>query len=237
MAKFTKRQKNIRAQLDLHKAYSPGEALTLIKQYATAKFDETIEVHFRLGINVKHADQQVRTSVILPAGTGKKVRVAVVTKGDKLKEAESAGADVVGSEELIPRIQEGWMEFDVMIATPDIMGALGKVGKILGPRGLMPSPKAGTVTFDVGKAIKEFKAGKVEFRADKQGIVHVPIGKASFAPEALTHNMAALVDAINKAKPTAAKGTYIKSVYVSSTMGEGLKVDSGKLGELATVIA
>ncbi|MGE5706895.1 MAG: 50S ribosomal protein L1, partial [Bacteroidota bacterium] len=181
---------------------------------------------------VKHADQQVRTTVILPAGTGKNVRVGVIAKGDKVKEAEEAGADVVGSEEMIARIQEGFMEFDILIATPDIMGALGKLGKVLGPRGLMPSPKAGTVTFDVGRAVKEFKAGKVEFRADKQGIVHVPIGKASFSIDDLKRNFAALVDAVNKAKPAVAKGTYVKSVYLSSTMGPGFKVDPVKLNEV-----
>jgi len=232
MAKLSKRQKAIYEGLDLNKAHGPAEALQLSKQHATAKFDETIEAHLRLGINVKHADQQVRSTVVLPAGTGKTVRVGVIAKGDKQKEAEAAGADVVGGEELIPRIQEGWMEFDILIATPDIMGALGRVGKILGPRGLMPSPKAGTVTFEIAKAVKEFKAGKVEFRADKQGCVHVPIGKASFSPEDLGRNFGALVDAINKAKPVAAKGTYVKSVYVASSMGPGLKVDTARVNEL-----
>lgn len=232
MSKLSKRQKAIVSNVDLRAAYGPAEALELSKTHATAKFDETIEASMRLGINVKHADQQVRTTVILPAGTGKTVRVGVIAKGDKVKEAEEAGADVVGSEELIPRIQEGFMDFDILIATPDIMGALGKLGKVLGPRGLMPSPKAGTVTFDVGRAVKEFKAGKVEFRADKQGIVHVPIGKASFSIDDLKRNFAALVDAVNKAKPAVAKGTYVKSVYLSSTMGPGFKVDPVKLNEV-----
>lgn len=232
MAKLSKRQKAIYTDLDSAKTYGPAEGIELIKKFATAKFDETVEAHLRLGINVKHADQQVRSTVIMPAGTGKTVRVAVIAKGDKIKEAEEAGADVVGSEELIPRIQEGWMEFDLLIATPDIMGALGRVGKVLGPRGLMPSPKAGTVTFDIGKAVREFKAGKVEFRADKQGIVHVPIGKASFAAEDIGRNFGALMDAINKAKPAAAKGTYLKSVYVTSTMGPGLKIDSSRVNDL-----
>lgn len=234
MAKLTKRQKKTAEAIPAGKTFAPVEALGLCKEHATAKFDETVEVHFRLGINVKHADQQVRTSVILPAGTGKDVRVAVIGKGDRLKEAEAAGADVVGSEELIPRIQEGWMEFDVLIATPDIMGALGRVGKVLGPRGLMPSPKAGTVTFELGKAVKEFKAGKVEFRADKQGIVHVPMGKASFTDEQLQQNFNAILDAINKAKPAAAKGTYIKSAYVASTMGSGIRLDTTKLAAAAS---
>lgn len=234
MAKLTKRQKKAAEAIPAGKTFPSAEALSLCKEHATAKFDETVEVHFRLGINVKHADQQVRTSVILPAGTGKNVRVAVIGKGDRLKEAEAAGADVVGSEELIPRIQEGWMEFDVLIATPDIMGALGRVGKVLGPRGLMPSPKAGTVTFELGKAVKEFKAGKVEFRADKQGIVHVPMGKASFTDEQLQQNFNAILDAINKAKPAAAKGTYIKSAYVASTMGSGIRLDTTKLASTAS---
>lgn len=232
MAKLSKRQKAIYEGLDLAKTYGPAEGIELSKKFATAKFDETVEAHLRLGINVKHADQQVRSTVIMPAGTGKTVRVCVIAKGDKVKEAEEAGADVVGSEELIPRMQEGWMEFDLLIATPDIMGALGRVGKVLGPRGLMPSPKAGTVTFDIGKAVREFKAGKVEFRADKQGIVHVPIGKASFAAEDLGKNFGALIDAINKAKPAAAKGTYVKSVYVTSSMGPGLKIDTSRVNEL-----
>lgn len=231
MAKLSKRQKAIYGELDLAKTYGPADGLALSKKLATAKFDETVEAHFRLGINVKHADQQVRSTVVLPAGTGKTVRVAVIAKGDKQKEAEAAGADVVGGEELIPRIQEGWMEFDILVATPDIMGALGRVGKVLGPRGLMPSPKAGTVTFEIGKAVKEFKAGKVEFRADKQGIVHVPIGKASFATEDLGRNFGALLDAINKSKPVAAKGTYLKSIYVTSSMGPGIKLDTTRVGE------
>lgn len=232
MAKLSKRQKSILEGVDLHKAYAPTEALDLAKKSATAKFDETIEASLRLGINVKHADQQVRTTVIFPAGTGKKVRVGVIAKGEKVKEAEEAGADIFGSEDLVARIQEGFMDFDILIATPDIMGALGKLGKVLGPRGLMPSPKAGTVTFDVGRAVKEFKAGKVEFRADKQGIVHVPIGKASFDLNGLKQNFATLIDGINKVKPSAAKGTYIRSVYLSSTMGPGFKVDPMKLNEL-----
>lgn len=235
MAKLSKRQKANAALVDRTKTYGSDDAIGLVKQIANAKFDETVEVHFRLGINTRHADQQVRSTVVLPAGTGKTVRVAVITKGERVKEAEAAGADVVGSEELIQRIESGWMDFDLLIASPDIMGALGKLGKVLGPRGLMPSPKAGTVTTEIGKAVKEFKAGKVEFRADKQGIVHVPLGKASFEPDRLHINLAALYDAINKVKPAAAKGTYIKSVFLTSTMGPSLRLDLQRLSELSGV--
>jgi large subunit ribosomal protein L1 len=235
MAKLSKRQKAAYALVDATKAYGPSEALALAKQAATAKFDETVEVHFRLGINTRHADQQVRSTVVLPAGTGKTVRVAVITKGERVKEAEAAGADFVGSEELIAKVEGGWMDFDLLIASPDIMGALGKLGKVLGPRGLMPSPKAGTVTTEIGRAVREFKAGKVEFRADKQGIVHVPLGKASFEGERLHTNLAALYDAIVKVKPAAAKGTYIKSVFLTSTMGPSVRLDLTRLNELGTV--
>jgi large subunit ribosomal protein L1 len=235
MAKLSKRQKAVYALVDKTKTYAPNEALGLVKETATAKFDETVEAHFRLGINTRHADQQVRSTVVLPAGTGKTVRVAVITKGERVKEAEAAGADIVGSEELIAKIEGGWMDFDLLIATPDIMGALGKLGKVLGPRGLMPSPKAGTVTTTVGKAVEEFKAGKVEFRADKQGIVHVPVGKASFDQERLHTNLAALYDAILKNKPAAAKGTYIKSVTIASSMGPGVKLDLSQLSDLAGI--
>jgi large subunit ribosomal protein L1 len=235
MAKLSKRQKAAYALVDKTKSYTHDEALGLVKSAATAKFDETVEVHFRLGINTRHADQQVRSTVVLPEGTGKTVRVAVITKGERVKEAEAAGADVVGSEELIAKIEGGFMDFDLLIASPDIMGALGKLGKVLGPRGLMPSPKAGTVTTEIGRSVKEFKAGKVEFRADKQGIVHVPLGKASFEQDRLHKNLAALYDAINKVKPAAAKGTYIKSVTLTSTMGPGVKLDLSKLSELAVV--
>jgi large subunit ribosomal protein L1 len=235
MAKLSKRQKANAALVDRNTNYGSNEALDLVKKIANAKFDETIEAHFRLGINTRHADQQVRSTVVLPAGTGKTVRVAVLTKGERVKEAENAGADFFGSEELIAKIEGGWMDFDLLIASPDIMGALGKLGKVLGPRGLMPSPKAGTVTTEIGKAVKEFKAGKVEFRADKQGIVHVPLGKASFEADRLHTNLAALYDAINKVKPAAAKGTYIKSVFLTSTMGPSLRLDLTRLSELATV--
>jgi large subunit ribosomal protein L1 len=235
MAKLSKRQKEAYAMVDQTAAFGPTEALALAKKAATAKFDETVEVHFRLGINTRHADQQVRSTVVLPEGTGKTIRVAVITKGERVKEAEAAGADVAGAEELIAKIEGGWMDFDLLIASPDIMGALGKLGKVLGPRGLMPSPKAGTVTTEIGRSVKEFKAGKVEFRADKQGIVHVPLGKASFSEDKLHTNLAALYDAIVKVKPAAAKGTYIKSVFITSTMGPGLRLDLTRLSELAIV--
>jgi large subunit ribosomal protein L1 len=233
MAKLSKRQKALTELVDRTASFGPREGVELAKKSATAKFDETIEAHFRLGINTRHADQQVRSTVVLPAGTGKTVRIAVITKGERIKEAEAAGADFVGSDEMIAKIEGGWMDFDLLIASPDIMGALGKLGKVLGPRGLMPSPKAGTVTTEVGKAVREFKAGKVEFRADKQGIVHVPVGKASFDEDRLYTNLGALFDAINKSKPAAAKGTYIRSVYLTATMGPSVRLDLQRLNELA----
>ncbi|MEB3285563.1 MAG: 50S ribosomal protein L1 [Candidatus Sericytochromatia bacterium] len=235
MAKLSKRQKALAELFDSASSFGPREGVELARKAATAKFDETIEAHFRLGINTRHADQQVRSTVVLPAGTGKTVRIAVITKGERIKEAEGAGADFVGSDEMIAKIEGGWMDFDLLIASPDIMGALGKLGKVLGPRGLMPSPKAGTVTTEVGKAVREFKAGKVEFRADKQGIVHVPVGKASFDEDRLYTNLGALFDAINKVKPAAAKGTYIRSVFLTSTMGPSVRLDLQRLNELAGV--
>ncbi|MEB3223909.1 MAG: 50S ribosomal protein L1 [Candidatus Sericytochromatia bacterium] len=233
MAKLSKRQKALAELVDRHANHGPQEGVDLVKKAATAKFDETIEAHFRLGINTRHADQQVRSTVVLPAGTGKTVRIAVITKGERIKEAEAAGADFVGAEEMIAKIEGGWMDFDLLVASPDIMGALGKLGKVLGPRGLMPSPKAGTVTTEIGKSVREFKAGKVEFRADKQGIVHVPVGKASFEAERLYSNLGALYDAINRSKPAAAKGTYIRSVFLTSTMGPSVRLDLQRLNELA----
>jgi large subunit ribosomal protein L1 len=205
---------------------------TLLKAMeGNRKFVETVECHIRLGINVKHADQQVRSTVILPEGTGKTVRVAVVARGEKVREAEQAGADFWGSEDLVERIEkENWFDFDVLIATPDAMAMLAKLGKQLGPKGLMPNPKAGTVTFDIAQAIKDVKAGKVEFRADKQGIVHVPIGKLDFSEARLLKNFSALYDAILRAKPAAAKGTYVKSLYITSTMGPSIKLDPGRVG-------
>ena len=206
--------------------YEPADAIALAKKTAVAKFDETIEAHIRTGCDGRHAEQQIRGAVVLPNGTGKTVRVLVFAKGTKLDEAQAAGADFVGGEELIPKIQhEGWLDFDKVIATPDMMGVVGRLGKILGPKGLMPNPKAGTVTMDVARAIKEIKAGKIEYRLDKTNIVHVPIGKASFTEEALMENFNALMDAIVKARPSAVKGQYVRSITLTSTMGPGVKVN------------
>ena len=209
--------------------YDPAEAIDLVKKTAVAKFDETIEAHIRLGVDGRHADQQVRGAVVLPHGTGKKVRVLVFAKGDKVAEAEAAGADYVSGEELIPKIQnEGWFEFDVVVATPDMMGVVGRLGRVLGPKGLMPNPKAGTVTMDVTKAVNDIKAGKIEYRLDKANIIHCPVGKASFTAEQLNDNFNTLMDAIVKAKPASAKGQYMKSVTITSTMGPGVKVSTVK---------
>jgi len=213
--------------------YDPAEAVELVKKASVAKFDETIEVAVRLGVNPKHADQQVRGAVVLPHGTGKTVKVLVFAKGDKAKEAEQAGADYVGAEDIIAKIQnENWVDFDVAIATPDIMGQVGRLGRMLGPKGLMPNPKVGTVTFDVAKAIQDVKAGKIEYRVDKAGIVHAPIGKKSFDSEKLQGNFYALMEALIKAKPTAAKGIYVKSVTVSSTMGPGVRVNTARASDI-----
>ena len=210
--------------------YDVAEAVSLVKKAAVAKFDETIEAHIRLGVDGRHADQQVRGAVILPHGTGKTVRVLVFAKGDKAAEAEAAGADYVGAEELIPKIQnENWFEFDVVVATPDMMGVVGRLGRVLGPKGLMPNPKAGTVTMDVAKAITDIKAGKIEYRLDKTNIIHVPIGKASFTEQQLMDNLQTLISAIIKAKPAAAKGQYLRSVTIASTMGPGIKLNTAKL--------
>ena len=209
--------------------YEPEEAIALVKKTASAKFDETVEVHIRTGCDGRHAEQQIRGAVVLPNGTGKTVKVLVFAKGDKVNEAEAAGADYVGGEELIPKIQnEGWLDFDVVVATPDMMGVVGRLGKTLGPKGLMPNPKAGTVTMDVTKAIADIKAGKIEYRLDKTNIVHVPVGKVSFTDEALQENFNALMDAIVKARPSALKGQYLRSITLSSTMGPGGKVSVAK---------
>lgn len=216
-------------QIDRAVAYEPTEAISLVKKTAVAKFDETVEVHIRTGCDGRHAEQQVRGAVVLPNGTGKTVKVLVFAKGDKVNEAEAAGADYVGGDELIPKIQnDGWLDFDVVVATPDMMGVVGRLGKVLGPKGLMPNPKAGTVTMDVTKAINDIKAGKIEYRLDKSNIIHVPIGKASFEEEKLQENFDALMEAIVKAKPSALKGQYLRSITVTSTMGPGVKVSVAK---------
>ncbi len=217
--------------IDKSKAYDPSEALDLVCQTSKAKFDETIEIHIRLGVDSRHADQQVRGAVVLPNGTGKNVKVLVFTKGDKVQAALDAGADYAGGAEYADKIvQENWFDFDVVVASPDMMGVIGKLGKVLGPKGLMPSPKAGTVTPDVARAVTEAKAGKIEYRLDKTNIIHCPIGKASFGTEKLTENFNTLVGAVIKAKPAAAKGQYIKSCVIASTMGPGIKVNQAKLG-------
>ena len=209
--------------------YDPSEAIALVKKTAVAKFDETVEAHIRTGCDGRHADQQIRGAVVLPNGTGKTVKVLVFAKGPKVDEALAAGADYAGGDELIPKIQnDGWLDFDVVVATPDMMGVVGRLGKVLGPKGLMPNPKAGTVTMDVAKAIADIKAGKIEYRLDKTNIVHVPLGKASFSEEALEENFKALMDAIMKAKPSAVKGAYLKSITLTSTMGPGVKVATSK---------
>ncbi|MBE5871177.1 MAG: 50S ribosomal protein L1 [Lachnospiraceae bacterium] len=223
--KYVEAAKNI----DRAVLYEAEDAVALAKKAAVAKFDETIEVHIRTGCDGRHADQQVRGAVVLPNGTGKKVRVLVFAKGDKVAEAENAGADYVGGDELIPRIQnDGWLDFDVVVATPDMMGVVGRLGKVLGPKGLMPNPKAGTVTMDVTKAVADIKAGKIEYRLDKANIIHVPIGKASFSEEQLLQNFNALMEAIVKAKPSTLKGQYLRSVSLAPTMGPGVKVSTAK---------
>ena len=212
--------------IDHLKQYDPDEAVSLVVQTGKAKFDETVEISVRLGVDPRHADQQVRGAVVLPHGTGRTIRVLVIAKGEKAKEAEAAGADYVGAEDMIAKIQqENWFDFDVCVATPDMMGLVGRIGRVLGPKGLMPNPKSGTVTMDVTKAIHEIKAGKVEYRLDKTAIIHCPIGKVSFGAEKLGENLQTLMDAINKAKPAAAKGTYVRSLYLSSTMGPGIRVN------------
>lgn len=227
--KHGKKYNEAAKQIDRSVAYEPNEAITLAKKTAVAKFDETIELHIKTGCDGRHAEQQIRGAVVLPHGTGKTVKVLVFAKGDKLTEAEAAGADFVGGEELIPKIQnEGWLEFDVVVATPDMMGVVGRLGKVLGPKGLMPNPKAGTVTMDVTKAVNDIKAGKIEYRLDKTNIIHVPLGKASFEEEKLQDNFRAVMDAIQKAKPSALKGQYLRSITLSSTMGPGVKISTAK---------
>ena len=215
--------------MDRATQYEPSEAISLVKKTASAKFDETVEVHIRTGCDGRHAEQQIRGAVVLPNGTGRTVRVLVFAKGDKLTEAEAAGADYVGGDELIPKIQnDGWLDFDVVVATPDMMGVVGRLGKVLGPKGLMPNPKAGTVTMDVTKAVNDIKAGKIEYRLDKTNIIHVPVGKVSFSEEKLQENYNALMEAIVKAKPSAVKGQYLKSITLATTMGPGVKISTAK---------
>ncbi|WP_110955672.1 50S ribosomal protein L1 [Anaerosinus massiliensis] len=232
MPKFGKKYQEA-AKLIEDKFYDADEAVDLVKKTATAKFDETVEVAVKLGVDPKHADQQVRGAVVLPHGTGKSKRVLVFAKGDKVKEAEAAGADFVGSDELVTKIQGGWADFDVAVATPDMMGTVGRLGKILGPRGLMPNPKVGTVTLDLTRAINEIKAGKIEYRTDKAGNIHAPIGKASFEAGKLLENFQTLIDTLNKVKPAAAKGQYMRSITVSTTMGPGVKVNPLKVSAKA----
>jgi len=225
MSKSAKKHSEAMSKIDRNKVYQLGTAVDVVKQTAYAKFDETVDVAVKLGVDPRHADQMVRGAVVLPNGLGKNVRVLVFAKGEKEKEALDAGADYVGADDLVAKIQAGWFEFDTAIATPDMMGVVGKIGKLLGPRGLMPNPKVGTVTFEVGRAVKESKAGKVEFRVEKAGIVHAPVGKVSFDTDMLKGNLLALVEALIKAKPSAAKGTYIKKISLSSTMGAGINLD------------
>ncbi len=232
MAKHGKRYQDARGKIDRNVQYDPAEAFRLLKEIASAKFDETVELAVKLGVNPKHADQQVRGATVLPHGTGKSVRVIVFAKGEKIREAEEAGADVVGAEDLAEKIQAGWLDFDVAVATPDVMGLVGKLGRILGPRGLMPNPKTGTVTFDLARAIAEIKAGKVEYRTDKAGNIHVPLGKVSFSEEQLLGNFYTVIEALIKAKPAAAKGQYLRSIAISSTMGPGIKINTQKAAAL-----
>jgi large subunit ribosomal protein L1 len=227
-----KTYKAAKGQVDRERAYQPLEAMTLLKSLETAKFDESVEVHFRLGVNVRHADQQLRGTIMLPHGTGRVQRVAVFAQGDKAREAEEAGADVVGAEDLAQRIQDGWTDFDVAIATPDMMVVVGRLGRILGPQGKMPNPKTGTVTMDVAKAVEEVKAGKIEYRTDRTGIIHLPLGKKSFELTQLVENYATVLEEMLRAKPSAAKGRYLKSITFASTMGPGIKVDTSRTRDL-----
>lgn len=233
MAKASKRMAEAGKTIDRSKAYDATEAFGLVKQLASAKFDETVEVAVRLGVDPKKQDQQIRGAVVLPHGTGKTARVLVFAKGDKAKEAEAAGADFVGDDDLIQKVSQGWFDFDVVVATPDMMGSVGRLGRLLGPKGLMPNPKTGTVTFDVTRAVQEIKAGKIEYRLDKAGIIHAPIGKASFEIGQLMANFQTLLDALQKAKPAAAKGVYMRNVSVSSTMGPGIRVNAQRVGAVA----
>lgn len=228
MTRRGKRYATASKQVEGRRLYAPEEAVRLVRATATAKFVETVEAHIRLGVDPKRADQQVRGTVVLPHGIGRSVRVLVFAKGEKAKEAEAAGADVVGAEDLIEKIQGGWLEFDVAVATPDLMSLVSRLGRILGPRGLMPNPKAGTVTMDVGRAVREVKAGKIEFRLDKGAIIHVPVGKAAFSEQQLLENLTTLVDAVTRARPASAKGQYLRSLVIASTMGPGIRIDPAR---------
>jgi large subunit ribosomal protein L1 len=236
MTQHGKRYRQSRAQVDPEQVYSPLEAIRLLKSFDDAKFDETVEVHFNLGLNVRHADQQLRGTLMLPHGTGKDVRVAVFAEGEKAKEAEEAGADFVGSADLAAKVEEGFDDFEIAIATPDMMGTVGKLGRILGPRGKMPNPKAGTVTFDVGKAVRDSKTGKLEYRTDRGANVHLSIGKKSFDERQLLENYATVIEEITRARPAAAKGRYIESITLTSTMGPGIHIDPAKTREVAAEI-
>jgi len=234
MSQISKKHKEARAKVDRSKNYPLKDAIEIVKSASYCKFDETVDVSVRLGVDPRHADQMVRGAVVLPNGLGKDIRVLVFAKGEKEKEAREAGADFVGAEDLVAKIQEGWFDFDMAIATPDMMGVVGKIGKLLGPRGLMPNPKVGTVTFDIERAVKECKAGKVEYRVEKAGIVHAPVGKLSFDQERLQENILALVEALIKAKPSAAKGNYLRKISLSSTMGPGVPLDVSEVSSKLT---
>ncbi len=228
-----KRYRTLAAKVERTKTYSPAEAVKLVKETSQAKFDTSVDLHLRMGVDPRHAEQMVRGSAVLPNGTGKTARVVVFAQGDKAREAQTAGADVVGADDLAKRIEGGWLEFDVAIATPDMMGAVGRLGKVLGPRGLMPNPKSGTVTFDVAKAVRDSKGGRIEFRVDKTGVVHTVVGKSSFSEQALLQNLATLMDALNRARPAGLKANYIESVYLTSTQGPSVRVDLGEATALA----
>ncbi len=234
MARKGKKYQDVLKKIEPGKIYEVGEACAVVRELKIASFDESVELAVRLGVDPRHADQMVRGSVALPHGTGKAIRVAAFAKGEKARDAELAGADIVGDEELVARVQGGWLEFDVAVATPDMMAAVGRVGKILGPRGLMPNPKSGTVAADIGQAIREIKAGRIEFRTEKAGIVHVPVGKTSFTAQALEENVRTVLDALQRAKPAAAKGTYVRSVYLATTMGPSVTVSTRQSVERAS---
>ena len=233
MAGHGKRYTELAKKIDRDKAYSPEDAVRLVKETAGAKFDTTVELHLRMGVDPRHADQMVRGAAVLPNGTGKTVRVIVFAQGEKAREAQAAGADEVGADDLAKKVEGGWLDFDVAVATPDLMGAVGRLGRVLGPRGLMPNPKSGTVTFDVAKAVRESKGGRIEFRVDKTGVVHTTVGKSSFTEAALVQNLATVMDAVNRARPSGLKANYVETVYLTSTQGPSVKIDTGQAVALA----